>query len=78
MAKVPRTVHEARALGHPLAKTFDLSEASKATKVAGVTLSQKFASPGDIAWIGPCEDGKKIVCYYDPNLDPKDCHTVPC
>ena len=78
MAKVPRTIHEARAAKHPQVRDFDLASASRATKAAGVTLTSKFARPGDVAWIGPCEDGVKIVCYYDVNMDPKDCHSVKC
>jgi hypothetical protein len=31
-----------------------------------------------VAWIGPCIDGRRRICYYDENLLPSDCHSESC
>lgn len=68
---IPRTVTEAQAAGHPK------SNKAPAKKV-GATLSKQNAQPGDVGFIGPCVDKIRIVCYLDANLQPTDCHDVPC
>jgi hypothetical protein len=71
MKKIPRVSSSSKKMGHPkVAKPKSLAK--------GVQLSQQHAAPGDIAWIGPCNNGTRIVCYYDDNMDPKDCRNQPC
>jgi hypothetical protein len=41
-------------------------------------ISATKAIPGDIAWVGPCEHGVRIVCYYDEDMKPTDCRMAPC
>ena len=77
---IPRNVTEAEQRGHAKTEGFNLSSftASHAAK-AGTHLSPSNAKPGDVAWVGPCEEGgTRIVCYYDQNMDPSDCRNQPC
>ena len=69
--KVPRVVSASKKMGN--------KKAAKPKSLAnGVHISPKHAAPGDVAWIGPCENGTRIVCYFDENMDPSDCHNQPC
>ena len=70
---VPRHTSEADRLGH--AKIKNLQSALMAQ---GVHLSTNNAKPGDVAWVGPCVNGNRIVCYYDQNMDPSDCRNQSC
>jgi hypothetical protein len=35
------------------------------------------AKPGDVAFIGPAQNGNRVMCYYDANLQPTICRNVP-
>jgi hypothetical protein len=69
--KVPRVASASKKLGHK-------SVAKPSSFANGVNISQKHAAPGDVAWIGPCEGGNRIVCYFDENMDPSDCRNQSC
>lgn len=76
---IPRTVHEANQQGYMKVEGFRISDLSRREKQRWTQVSPKFARPGDVAWVGPCEDsGTRIVCYYDDNLDPSDCRNERC
>jgi hypothetical protein len=70
---VPRTVAEADVHKHakvPMPSAKDMA--------GGTHMSVQGAQVGDVAYVGPCEAGTRIVCYYDQNLDPSDCRNQPC
>lgn len=75
---VARTAGEATRRGHSQARNLSLADISAAEKRKGTHFSRTDAKPGDIAWMGPCDDGSRIVCYYDDNMDPSDCRNQPC
>lgn len=56
----------------------EVKRPSAAARAMGAHLSPANAKPGDIAYIGPCENGTRIVCYYDANMLPSDCRSQPC
>jgi hypothetical protein len=64
---VPRTLAAAKKAGHPAAKS-----------PTETRLSPEGAKPGDIASIGPCEKGNRIICYFDEDMEPTNCVNVPC
>jgi hypothetical protein len=69
--KIPRVSAASKKMGHrKVAKPKSL--------VAGVHLAAQHAAPGDVAWIGDCKNGVRLVCYYDDNMDPSDCRNQPC
>jgi len=74
----PRTANEADQLGHSKASNFNLVSLGHEEKQKGVHMSAQGAKPGDVAWMGPCVAGIRIVCYYDQNMDPSDCRNQPC
>jgi hypothetical protein len=75
---IPRTFAEAKDRGHKKMRNVSLKAMKSAEKSAGVMLSAVGANPGDVAWVGPCIDGRRRVCYYDANMQPSDCHSEPC
>lgn len=77
---IPRNSAEADQLSHPKVESFNLAKlTADLAKQAGTHFSAKTASEGDVAWVGPCEEGgTRVVCYYDKNLDPSDCRNQPC
>ena len=70
---VPRNVKEAHAQGHR-----QVPRLTAADRAKGAHLSPAGAKPGDVAYVGPCENGQRIVCYYDQDMLPSDCHTQAC
>lgn len=36
------------------------------------------AAPGNVAYIGPCDNGFQLACYYDQNMVPSDCRHISC
>jgi hypothetical protein len=76
--RVARTASEADERGHEPLQQFSLKKLSAAKRNKGAHLSSDNAKPGDIAWVGPCENGSRIVCYYDENMNPSDCRNQPC
>jgi hypothetical protein len=64
---VPRTLSAAKKAGH----------APSRSRVE-MRLSSEGAKPGDIASIGPCENGNRIVCYFDEDMEPTHCVNMPC
>lgn len=70
---VPRTVAEADERGHA-----KIAMPSKAKMAKGHSLSITNAQPGDVAYVGPCENGQKTVCYYDARMLPSDCRQQDC
>jgi hypothetical protein len=75
---VARTVGEAKRRGHKKISNAKLTAMTASEKKNRMHFSRRDAKPGDIAWAGPCVNGNRIVCYYDPNMDPSDCRNQPC
>lgn len=76
---IPRTVAQAKKQRHAKIRNLSLEKLGPERRVGGIALAAAGAKPGDIAWIGPCEPhGKRVICYYDANLDPSDCRSIPC
>jgi hypothetical protein len=77
--KICRTAREAEARGAESLENFQISGLRRSARSNAIEFSKRNAKPGDIAWIGPCEDtGTRIVCYYDANMDPSDCKNERC
>jgi hypothetical protein len=36
------------------------------------------AQPGAVAYIGSCDNGSRLACYYDQNMVASDCRTISC
>jgi hypothetical protein len=70
---IPRHVKEADERGHEKVAALKAADRAK-----GAHISSSNAKPGDVAYVGPCEDSQRIVCYYDQNMLPKCCRTQPC
>lgn len=70
---VARNVKEADKRGHA-----SVPRPKAADRAKGAHLSSSTAKPGDVAYIGPCENGTRIVCYYDQNMLPSNCRSQPC
>jgi hypothetical protein len=75
---IARTSAEAKRRGAKIIPKLSLKTMVKADKEAGVVFSKASAQPGDIAWMGPCVGGRRIVCYFDENMDPSDCRSQSC
>lgn len=76
---IPRTVAQAKKQRHAKIRNLSFAKLAPERREGGIALSATGAKPGDIAWIGPCEpNGKRVICYYDANLDPSDCRNISC
>jgi hypothetical protein len=44
----------------------------------GTHFSAENKGPGDVAWKGPCENGKQMVCKFNDSMMPSDCGPENC
>jgi hypothetical protein len=60
-------------------KSFSLHEhIAELQRQMGTHFSPNGRNPGDVAWRGPCENGKQMVCRFDDSMMPSLCGPEPC
>ncbi len=73
-AQIARTAKHADDRGHEkVAKRVTAAQRAK-----GAHFAAEGAKPGDVAWVGPCQGGTRIVCYYNSDMQPSDCRNQSC
>jgi len=76
---MPKTPVGARTGRAPPATTFNLHKhLAEMQQKMGMLQSPDGKKPGDIAWEGPCENGTRMVCRFDADMQPSICKPESC
>jgi hypothetical protein len=78
-SKADKPVKRQKATRPKKGKSFNLHEhIAGLQRQMGTHFSAENKSPGDVAWKGPCENGKQMVCKFDDSMMPSDCSPENC